>query len=288
MAAGLCAEQVPVTFEDIAVYFSQEQWEYLDEGQKELYREVMKENYETLISLGTDHESINPEVLSRMKQEQEPHVWDSEKSGKRYTEKDDLSSSKSETHHWKLSENPKGEKASSERVKEETSSCSDWEEKGKHQNKLENSTVGSALCEHSTGTINSREGEQRHQTKDQKYLCDVCKVFLGDCVALKSDTEERPTTSTDSVKTFSQNGKLQGRQKTCIKETYFTCSECGKGFSRKMELMQHHKNNQETRLSIEYGKSLSMKTRKITPIKKYLQVSILTKASTKKKTSQEM
>ncbi|KAK1329816.1 hypothetical protein QTO34_009999 [Cnephaeus nilssonii] len=44
--------EVGVTFEDIALYFSREEWSLLDEGQRQLYLNVMLENFELVSSLG--------------------------------------------------------------------------------------------------------------------------------------------------------------------------------------------------------------------------------------------
>ncbi|XP_078532600.1 uncharacterized protein LOC144818756 isoform X2 [Lissotriton helveticus] len=46
------ADKAPMTFRDVAACFSKEEWKLLDEWQKELYRNVMKEIQQVLTSLG--------------------------------------------------------------------------------------------------------------------------------------------------------------------------------------------------------------------------------------------
>lgn len=41
-----------MTFEDVAIYLSRAEWDAITEGQRELYRSVMLDNYTLLMTLG--------------------------------------------------------------------------------------------------------------------------------------------------------------------------------------------------------------------------------------------
>ncbi|KAM4606913.1 uncharacterized protein O3C94_023070 [Discoglossus pictus] len=64
------AEEKTIQFDEVAVYFSKEEWEGLTEDDKDPYKEVMSENDQKLILLG--HARVKPTVISLIEQGEHP------------------------------------------------------------------------------------------------------------------------------------------------------------------------------------------------------------------------
>ncbi|XP_077015602.1 zinc finger protein 10 isoform X2 [Tamandua tetradactyla] len=84
-AKSLTAQsQTLVTFKDVVVDFTREEWKLLNTAQQVMYKDVMLENYKNLVSLG--HRLPKPDMILQLEKGKEP--WLLEKGVYRETSPD--------------------------------------------------------------------------------------------------------------------------------------------------------------------------------------------------------
>ncbi|XP_012494354.1 PREDICTED: zinc finger protein 37A [Propithecus coquereli] len=74
--------QGSVSFKDVTVNFTRDEWLRLNGTQKTLYRDVMLENYSHLVSIG--YCITKPDVIFKLEQGEEPWTLDGEFPGQSY------------------------------------------------------------------------------------------------------------------------------------------------------------------------------------------------------------